>query len=378
MIVALAAIFVIVYNVYGTPVIPRIKFISQGYNVMEGFALNIPSEPDPMWGARYFIFNLNYSNGNLTPDKKYQIPNDIEIEQNMNCTSSQSQNWIYNFMNKPADITKWLDAFITINHTNNIYDNNTWPKRFSSSEPFYDMWLAMHDTAAQFVFDNIYFDCNIYTTINNLHSLTQEFINDTLLLPNIYDESNSDLKEVCKSKSVWNKYVKNYGTHYFQKMHFGCYYDQNYAFWRTCYEDVKHAINITDGALYSALMNTGCGLPADEETIASEYELSYTLCTEGIYYGLKYPTYTVPYPFIPCDNWDKPDGAIELYNNCTLEPWINGFQINSIATLLTTEYFPDNNDINMKQQALIKAYNDWCHCYDISNAYDGCTEWRIK
>ena len=365
------ALWWIISGTYGKPQpFPNdyapMPWLTRGLDIFQFYPLQLFDEPDAMWGVGQQIFNLSYSNGDTTPDNLWLLPNGVQVEQNYQCPPASIDHWTYNALKSPNDIILWLDQFITINTTDNIYTNNTWPKRYTTSSPFYYMYLAMNNPPQPFWFSNTYFECNIYKLTNKM-TLFPTFINDTISLPNTYNSG-----QVCFEGSKWSRYVKKYGTDYFYKMGRGCYYDQLFIFNPSWYQNLSSMINISQGAAYWALYVDKCELTDNQSTLAFDYSYQTEAGYEVAYYGF-FNYDGAKFEWLPQQNWSQPNGAKEIYNKCMVNPWFNGAEIKSIANLLNNKYFPDVDDIDSKQRGLIQAYDEYCTCFKPGQyPYPGC------
>eukprot|EP01084_Bolivina_argentea_P193422 331838_1 len=325
-----------VVAIYSQTTLPNINYISYGYNIIKG---NPHTTANSDIGWLHPLFSIhNFSDNNVW--NNFIVPNGINVISASTCDGTSS----YSSITGTNSYTSSLDESVSVS-------GGYAGAKFSASTDYQNVYKQT--TSNHLVYASAYYKCAVYTASLNfpfdIPSFTANFYDEVDVMPVQYDPNNET------TVSYFYKFIDEYfGTHYVKKITMGGIFGQlsnmnSYNYSKYTSSD----LTISVSASYSAL---GASAAASSMTNTSKQEAnsfdSVTNHQSVFNIGGN----------IPSDgNW------AEWQKTLISSPMPTYFELDTISNLITSQYFPDIEQIGLKQSALQSAISAYCSLFALYN-----------
>jgi len=231
---------------------PDIDYALKGYDIFFGNPHASDADTDP--GFRAAIFKVDYSDNNISGDKRFNIPNGMEIIKcNHNCKIDMSTTMIKG----TKSYQKTLEAKASVTGSVPVLAS------FSASADYKE--IKKHIEEEHYLYTSTEVTCCVYVATIKPYK-QPEFTDD-------FKSGVNTLKEEYNEKT-YDNFIKAYGTHYIKKAHLGAVYGQQSSISKSKWSDLERTeIDIKAAANYNGRFNLNVEGGTKKETeLAKTFE----------------------------------------------------------------------------------------------------------
>merc|ERR1711990_487328 len=182
---------------------PNLDYVLAGYDIFYGNPSSM-SGVDP--GFRHAIFRANYSDNKSIGDKKYKVPNGMDILSDVSSKKGTTT------ITGTESYQDWLGRKASIGYG---HETKPFAAKFSASTDYKEVEKHIESEGTIYTVPEVEF--SVYTTdINNYEypEFTEDFIAGVDALTEEYDEK------------IYQNFINNYGTHFIKRATLGARYGQ--------------------------------------------------------------------------------------------------------------------------------------------------------
>lgn len=272
------------------------------------------------------IFSLTYEDGNTTPDGEHLVPDHVSANNQPSCSFSFSAQTITEVSSYSESLS--LDASV---------EGEGWGASFSASVGYKS---AKETTSShEYRLYSSKAKCTAYAaSIRYKHAKLSESFKETV----------EDLPTDTTGESEYRDLIDFYGTHFVRYVEMGGRYGYRSEMSNTkAMELSSQGINVKAAAGYSGIVSVHGSVTTDsQKEQAKEFDEARE-SVEQFFVGGGPPD---------DETWNEYKWASSVAEN----PLPISYKLVPIESLLTSEYFPENDQINLKRQMLSHAMTEYC------------------
>lgn len=320
------------------PTFPNIK-VGTGYDLLFGNPLSTTSDRDT--GFRGFVYDVgNYSQGQLTPDQRYRIPDGTEFSVCRLCVIDFSYVKIHGGASYVSDLLIHVDV-----------DVKGWGAAFKGSYDYQHVESETQNSSSVFI--STAASCTVYCSRLQLYTPPPLSPNFRAGAAQLLPTYNND------TQAVFLHFIGEFGTHVLRTADMGGRYGQKSQFTNTSWERYsKTSRNIRIDAAASAYGASAAAgtMSQQQKEDAATFE-SYT-----VHQGL----------FVTGSQFPADGQAVTWANSAITEPGALTFQLISLDEVLTADLFANASFFAAVQAALREALTDYCSVMVKRGALKNC------
>lgn len=311
--------------------VPRfnVKYLGTGYNAIKGD----PDEfPDPGFSSTFDVLSFNWANSVLTSDRKYLVPDNIQVRPLTGCTAGSQvtiETGAVTYQNSlSTDVS--VEGGVTF---------GLWDARFTASTGYKTM--TERSTWNRRVYTRFKARCIVYEIAANYMdvpiNVSSNFVEAVRNLP----------KE--KNDTEYNKFIERYGTHFTNRLYMGSKMFVRSEFDQAGWAKMKfNRVSVSAGAQISyARFFVGGGATVTRDTASMETFSKTRKETFESYIGSRPPLDK------SWETWASQSGN---------SPHPVKYMLTPITQLLNNRFFPSmlSSELVNKSQLLSAAYDIYC------------------
>lgn len=302
----------------------NIGYLAMGYDVFKGNPHSTGKFDSGFKLDR--VFSLTYEDGNTTPDGEHLVPDHVSANNQPSCSFSFSAQTITEVSSYSESL--YLDASV---------EGGGWGASFSASAGYKS---AKETTSShEYRLYSSKAKCSAYAAyIRYKHAKLSESFKETV----------EDLPTDTKGESEYHDLIDFYGTHFVRYVEMGGRYGYRSEMSNTkAVELSSQGINVKAAAGYSGMVSVHGSITTDfQKEQAKEFDEARE-SVEQFFVGGGPPG---------DETWNEYKWASSVAEN----PLPIRYKLVPIESLLTSEYFPENDQINLKRQMLNHAMTEYC------------------
>lgn len=214
---------------------PNIGYVLDGYDIYFGNPARTGvsgSVPDPGFKHQP-IFEASYSEGNVTPDGRFKIPDGMDV---ISCGGDCSMQFTSKSMSGLQSYTSSLDVKASV-------EGSGWGAKFSASVDYRHVESSTKSSKSLFTHSEI--SCCAYTASILEYSppaFSKNFLAGVKTLKTQYDQK------------MYRKFIDTFGTHYVKIANMGATYGQQSEVSSSAWKQMEeNGVNIKVSAGYSGI-----------------------------------------------------------------------------------------------------------------------------
>ena len=318
------------------PKFPNIGYLGSSYNIFKGNPLSTKGL-DPGFTFRNPV-RFTYDEGTTTPDGRYLIPDHTQVLQAGACSfqfSSESIQDTYSYRESlRVEVTAEFGGF---------------GASFSTSTDFKEVYESTGSEGTRFMSSAV--RCEVYhASLLSTAALSDEFREDVRRLPVDADPDTT--------KRYVHNFLNSWGTHYAQRLRMGGRYGIRSSFSSSNFSELHSSgVDVTTAAGYSGKRSLNNEVVVGEEREAALKFESQREDFQIYQIGGKPPL-------------GSDDNSQDWASTVSSNPIPLSYDLLETKDLLTSEYFPDDEEIDYKREVLFSDEEMGRYCTSLEVPYD--------
>ena len=313
------------------PRFPNIGYLGSTYNIFKGNPYSTYGF-DPGF-TTHNIFQFTYLRRSTTENGRYSIPDNINVLEDAVC------NLIFN-----TDIIEDIGSYFkSFQYIVDVAKYEEWGASFSASLNYKEIYSETSSL-------------NLSTYVSS-SAMCYSYSASTALFDNLNPKFVSDVQNLPVVPTDLTDYIdflQHWGTHVVSRIYMGGRYGVLSKFSKSDYTYLASTgLDIDDAAGFSAILSLSPNAVTDEERQQAELFNSYRRDYQTFHVGNKPPL--------------NSKSTYDWYLAVDANPLPLYYSINDLSDVLSTEYFPNDENISAKSANLKKAVTEYCQSLEVAD-----------